>query len=632
MPTQALQTTIQTKLEEVLQSVLETYSNVHRGSGHNSMVTTALYEEARKRVLNYLDLPARRYTVIFCSPYASSQLIRQIPAENHQLLSSESVGLHMGVRALVVRNKDLPSGDPALSGGGTTKMIAKDWIIWADGPDKFEAGTPAIVNVILFAKALQLTKNRKIGVFKYEDNSLTAENLMNQDDLKGLSGKALLEALRSSLVGQTLEVPTARGKQSFVNLDNSASTPTFSSIRDVFLKSLDLHGSERARMVDLVRKEVSEFLHAPALEYEVLFTSNTTGAVNMAAQNLRQDQPAGLDYTVLNTLMEHTSNDLPWRLNGNKPLIQLGVSKEGLINLKELENTLDDYNEKKVHGNLRIGLVSVTGASNVLGICNDLAAIAEIVHRYDAKLFVDAAQLVAHRPINMEADGIDFLAFSAHKIYAPFGCGVLLARKGLLQFNKKGANQLKSLDEENTAGIAALGKSLSILKHIGMDLVEKEELELNQKLMTGLATVSGLSVYGIKDPDHELFNQKLGVALFQFKGKSPGSTAKKIAQIGSVGVRFGCHCAHLIVKHILGVGPRLEKLQRVILRLFPKLKFQGLVRASLGLQNTEADIDRLVETLNTVAAKSKEGQDIKKVKKEMKAFVQERVQLVFGDD
>ena len=91
--------------------------------------------------------------------------------------------------------------------------------------------------------------------------------------------------------------------------------------------------------------------------------------------------------------------------------------------MNELEKILREYNQKDQHGKKRIMLVAVSGASNVLGICNDLEEISRIVHQYRARLLVDGAQLVAHRKIEMERYGIDYLVFSAHKIYAPFGCG-----------------------------------------------------------------------------------------------------------------------------------------------------------------------------------------------------------------
>jgi selenocysteine lyase/cysteine desulfurase len=111
------------------------------------------------------------------------------------------------------------------------------------------------------------------------------------------------------------------------------------------------------------------------------------------------------------------------------------VDAEGFVDSNELETLLCAYNQKGLHGKKRIKLVAVSGASNVLGVFNDLAEISRIAHRYGARLLVDAAQLVAHRRIEMDKCDIDYLAFSAHKAYAPFGCGVLVAGKGLLHFD-----------------------------------------------------------------------------------------------------------------------------------------------------------------------------------------------------
>jgi selenocysteine lyase/cysteine desulfurase len=111
-------------------------------------------------------------------------------------------------------------------------------------------------------------------------------------------------------------------------------------------------------------------------------------------------------------------------------LIRLTVNADGFVDLNELETLLRTYNHEGIYGNKRIRLVALNGASNVLGVCNDIEAIGSIVHKYGAQLLVDAAQLIAHRKVDMEGSGIDYLAFSAHKIYAPFGCGVCRIGKG----------------------------------------------------------------------------------------------------------------------------------------------------------------------------------------------------------
>ncbi len=208
--------------------------------------------------------------------------------------------------------------------------------------------------------------------------------------------------------------------------------------------------------------------------------------------------------------------------------------------------------------------MAVSGASNVLGVCNDLAEISRIVHRYGARLLVDAAQLVAHRKVEMAACGIDYLAFSAHKAYAPFGTGVLMVRKGLLHFSPAELEQIQSSGEENVGGIAALGKALVLLQRIGLDVIQEEEQALTGRALRGLAQIPGLTVYGIKDPDSPRFAQKGGVIVFRLEGIMANRVAKELAERGGIGVRSGCHCAHLLIKHLLDIPPLLEQLQGVI--------------------------------------------------------------------
>ena len=144
------------ELERGVRAALETYSNVHRGSGHNSLVTTHLYERARDIVLEYLGLNKEKYTVVFCTPRRAELLKGQLGRGSYQSLSSQDIGLPLGVRALAVDRRMLPGGVPFQTGGGTARLVFPSRVIWAKAPDRFEAGTPAIVNVIAFARALQL--------------------------------------------------------------------------------------------------------------------------------------------------------------------------------------------------------------------------------------------------------------------------------------------------------------------------------------------------------------------------------------------------------------------------------------------------------------------------------------------
>ena len=274
-------------------------------------------------------------------------------------------------------------------------------------------------------------------------------------------------------------------------------------------------------------------------------------------------------------------------------------------------------------------MVAISGASNVLGICNKLEEISRIVHHYGARLLVDAAQLVAHRKIDMEGCGIDYLAFSAHKVYAPFGSGALVVRKGLLKFEPEELAQIQALGEENAAGIAALGKALVLIQRMGMDLIHKEEQALTARALLGMAQIANLEIYVVKHPESSGFTRKLGVIVFALKNKMATQVGKELASWGGIGVRSGCHCAHITVKHILQVGPGLEKFQKLIVTLFPKLSLPGVVRVSLGIENTKEDVDTLIQGLTEIAGKSQSASK-KEVKQQMDDFVRVIAERVYN--
>ena len=130
-----------TELERGVKAALETYSNVHRGSGRNSLVSTHLYERARSIVLEHLGLNKEKYIVIFGTPRWAELIKAVLKPGSYQIVSSQDVGLPLGVRALAVERKALPRGVPFQTGGGTARLVSPGWVIWAKAPDKFEAGT-----------------------------------------------------------------------------------------------------------------------------------------------------------------------------------------------------------------------------------------------------------------------------------------------------------------------------------------------------------------------------------------------------------------------------------------------------------------------------------------------------------
>jgi selenocysteine lyase/cysteine desulfurase len=399
-------------------------------------------------------------------------------------------------------------------------------------------------------------------------------------------------------------------------------------IFNAFLKALNQSESIKNEIIQEVKSICSGFLNAPPTDYEVIFTSNTTEAINLAAESFSREFTDETEPVVLNTLLEHTSNELPWRMIPHASIIRLSANMEGFLDLKEMETLLREYNQEQIHGKKQIRIVAVSGASNVLGVCNNLEEIIKIAHQYGARVLVDAAQLVAHRKVDMEKYGIDYLAFSAHKLYAPFGSGALVVRKGILKFNSEEIRIIQASGEENAAGIAALGKAMFLMQRIGMDLITKEENNLTQKALLEMTKISGVKIHGIKDPKSLDFGSKIGVIPFELKNKISTQTGKELTLMGGIGVRSGCHCAHITVKHILNVSPGLEKFQKLIVTLFPKLSLPGVVRISFGLENTEDEIDRFIEVLEKIANKSQSSSK-KEVRLQIKNFVRASADKVY---
>jgi selenocysteine lyase/cysteine desulfurase len=279
------------------------------------------------------------------------------------------------------------------------------------------------------------------------------------------------------------------------------------------------------------------------------------------------------------------------------------VDSEGFLDLGELERTLDAYNVQKRHGRKRVRLVAVSGASNVLGSFNDLAEIGRIAHKYGAQFLVDGAQLVAHRAVNLARDEIDYLAFSAHKVYAPFGSGALVARREHLHVNPFVLSAIRASGEENVAGIAALGKAMLLLQRIGMDVVEAEERALTQRALRGLAALPGIRVLGVGDPDAPRFPAKGGVIVFESATTPRNLVAKELGERDGIGVRDGCFCAHIVVRELIHIHPIRTWIGALGLHVAPEFFHKilpGVVRVSLGLENDERDVDALIQALAAI--------------------------------
>ena len=383
------------------------------------------------------------------------------------------------------------------------------------------------------------------------------------------------------------EVPLVDGTTTrFVNFDYAASAPPLASVQRVvartmahyasihrgqsYLSRLSTSAYERARRV------ISELTGARADDVTV-FTRNTTDALNLL-QGATPGRVVHFDF-------EHHANLLPWRRGVSTPVpVQPTISQS----LAALELELEHE---------QAALVTVTGASNVTGECLPLAAIAQIAHRHGTRLAVDGAQLAPHRPLDLEASGIDYLACSGHKLYAPYGGGALIGRRDWLDAARPhlyggGAVLAVSLDDvtwkpsparheggtPNLVGAVALGAAFEALHEIGFDTIREHEQTLHQQLLDGLGRL-GIAPLRLW-PEH---SDLVGVASFNVPGYRADLVAAYLSAEHGIGVRGGRFCAH----------PLLERFG---------LAETGAVRASIGLGTSGEDVAAILNALDRLIA------------------------------
>jgi selenocysteine lyase/cysteine desulfurase len=242
---------------------------------------------------------------------------------------------------------------------------------------------------------------------------------------------------------------------------------------------------------------------------------------------------------------------------------------------------------------------------------------------------VDAAQLAPHRRIDIKEPGhpqhLDFLAISAHKIYAPFGLGVLITDRGM--FNEGdpdivggGTVDLVSEDyaywtnapekEEagtpNVAGAIALAKALKIIMEIGMDTIAAHEAELTRYALKELKKIPELIFYG--SVDEEEVHERLGVISFNVSNKPHALVGAILNYEGGIGVRNGCFCAHPYIKCLLGVTIEETKVLEEKILSHDRSTIPGAVRMSFGMYNNKNEIDQMIKVLQTVATDSYQGE------------------------
>jgi cysteine desulfurase/selenocysteine lyase len=320
---------------------------------------------------------------------------------------------------------------------------------------------------------------------------------------------------------------------------------------------------------------------------ETIFVRNATEAINLVRFTWARANLTAGD-TVLVTRMEHHSNLVPWQLaceESGARLDYLEVDDEGKLDLSELD-------AKLATGDVR--LVAVTHMSNVLGTINPLAEITRRAHRAGAAVLGDGAQAVPQMPVDVGELGVDFYAFTGHKMLAPTGIGVLWARSDLLEemppFMGGGSMISKVEDHHSTwaplpakfeagtpaiAEAAGLGAAVDYLNGLGMDAVRAHERDLTAYALERLAAVPGLTVYGPSDAA-----DRGALASFSMEGIHPHDIAE-MCNRDAVCIRAGHHCAQPLMRS-LGV--------------------HATARASFAVYNTRDEVDRLIGALEAARA------------------------------
>ncbi|MEM7092843.1 MAG: SufS family cysteine desulfurase [Actinomycetota bacterium] len=339
---------------------------------------------------------------------------------------------------------------------------------------------------------------------------------------------------------------------------------------------------QASRRMEGARTKVARFIGASEPE-EVVFTKNATEALNLIAASWGRANLQTGDAVVL-TVIEHHANIVPWHMLAEERGIELrfiGIGDDGHLDLSNLDTLLDGAK-----------LVSFTAMSNVLGTLTPVARIAEAAHAAGALVAIDACQYVPHLPTRLADLGVDFMAFSGHKMCGPTGVGVLWARRDLLEAMPPflgGGGMIANVTTDGfttaavphkfeagtppIAEIVGLGAAVDYLDSLSMEAVRRHEVELTAYFLRTIKERHGddVVVHGPSEPA-----ERGGVFSFSYKDVHPHDISQVLDEHG-VNVRAGHHCAKPLMKE-LGVG--------------------ATARASLYIYNNESDVDRLVEALD----------------------------------
>ncbi len=407
------------------------------------------------------------------------------------------------------------------------------------------------------------------------------------------------DLLRLAAPRPTVELPDGR-RVPFANLDYAATAPALAAAVDAVRDALAHYGSvhrgagplsRRSTLAyEQARETIADFLGCRPSD-QVVFTRNTTDAMNLLASVV---PPQTLVVTFLG---EHHASLLPW-----PEAVRLPVPASPEAAVVSLESALAALRSSDP----RPVLVVVTGASNVTGEVWPIASLAAAAHRHGARLAVDAAQLAPHRRINLSTVDVDYVALSGHKLYAPFGAGVLAGRGDWLEAAPPylaGGGATRSVDAQaqhvewqtgparheagtpNLPGVVALAAACAALDE--HECAVEHERDLSARLEGGLTAIDG--VVPLRSFGEGV--DRVGICSFVVSGVDSGTVAARLGAEHGVGVRDGLFCAHPLTRGLITRA-----------RLRTGLPLPGTaVRASIGIGVSHEDVDRLVAAVAEIA-------------------------------
>ena len=339
---------------------------------------------------------------------------------------------------------------------------------------------------------------------------------------------------------------------------------------------------ESTDLYEAARERVARFVGARAPE-EIIFVRNTTEALNLGAGCWGRANLKAGDEILVSTL-EHHSNLVPWQRVAQETgarIRLIHLTPDGTVDLEDLQQLLSK----------RTKVVAIAHASNVLGTISDLADISERAHRVGAILVADGAQSVPHIATDVSQLGVDFLAFSGHKMLGPTGIGGLWGRRELLEEMPPflgGGGMIREVFEDrstwaalpekfdagtpNIADSIAYGAAIDYLEAIGMQNVRAHEIQIAGYALERLSSVPDVAVYGPRDPE-----LRTGVVSFNLEGVHPHDAGTVLDEAG-IAVRAGHHCC--------------QPLHR-------SLDVAATLRASFYIYNSADEVDALVDALGT---------------------------------